>query len=121
MAYEDLDRDSGYVQVDGTAHYPVRVSQTFQATWLKPEPPTNHVFPLFASGDTMDRTIRILVISQVEPDRILGFEDRTVRGEISRPTSRLLTRGVLDTFREHAYGFTDDFLLLVEDPPVVGD
>jgi len=112
-----LDRGSGYVEVLGTLHYPVRVKQTFEATWLKPEPPTQHIFPLFPQGDTMGRDIRILVISEVEPDRMLGLEDRRVRGQIVRPTSRLLTRGVLDTFREHAYEFDAEFLLLVEDPP----
>lgn len=117
LAYEALDRDSGYVEVKGTAHYPVRVKQTFEPTLLRPEPPTQHIFPLFPPGDTMGREITILVISQVEPDRMLGLEDRLVRGEVTRPTSRLLTRGVLDTFHEHAYQFSDDFLLLIEDPP----
>ncbi len=117
VSFEELDSGSGYVEVVGTAHYPVRVRQTFEATWLKPEPPTLHIFPLFAKGDTMGREIRILVLSQAEPDRVLGLEDRVVRGQIRRPTSRLLTRGVMDTFREHAYGFDADFLLLIEDAP----
>ncbi len=113
----ELERDSGYVEVLGTAHYPVRVKQTFEATWLKPQPPTQHIFPLFPQGDTMGRDIRILVLSQTEPDRMLGLEDRRVRGQVVRPTSRLLTRSVLDTFREQAYEFDAEFLLLVEDPP----
>jgi hypothetical protein len=120
LAYEELDRDSGYVEVLGTAHYPVRVKQSFEPTWLRSEPRTQHIFPLFPPGDTMGREIRILVISESEPDRMLGLEDRRVRGEIVRPTSRLLTRGVLDTYREHAYQFSDDFLLLIEDPAIEG-
>jgi hypothetical protein len=120
LAYDALDRDSGYVEVRGTAHYPVRVKQTFEATWLRPDPSTQHIFPLFPPGDTMGREITILVISQVEPDRMLGLEDRLVRGEVRRPTSRLLTRGVLDTYREYTYQFSDDFLLLIEDPPSDG-
>jgi hypothetical protein len=67
----------------------------------------------------MGREIHILVLSETEPDRMLGLEDRKIRGEIRVPTSSLLTRGVLDTYREHAYQFTDDFLLLLEDPPSV--
>ena len=117
VAFEQLDRDVGYVEVVGTAHYPVRVKQRFEPTWLRPDPPTIHIFPLFPKGDTMSREITVLVLSQVEPDRMLGLEDRAVRGEVQRPTSRVLTRGVLDTFREHAYQFSDDFLLLIEDPP----
>ncbi len=117
VGFDQLVRDAGYVEVLGTAHYPVRVKQTFEPTWLKPEPPTQHIFPLFAKGDTTGREITILVLSEVEPDRMLGLEDRTVRGEVVRPTSRLLTRGVLDTFREHQYQFADPFLLLIEDPP----
>lgn len=117
VAFEDLSRESGYVEVEGTAHYPVRVKQTFQPTWFHPEPPTTHVYPLFSPGDTMGRSIGILVLSQLEPDRLLGFQDRTVRGEIRPPNTRLLTRGVLDTFRDHAYEFEDGFLLLVENPP----
>lgn len=117
VTFEQLDRDSGHVEVMGTLHYPVRVTQTFEATWLRPEPPTQHIFPLFAKGDTMGREIRVLVLSEVEPDRMFGLEDRLVRGEIERPNSRLLNRGVLDTFHEHSYQFDADFLLLIEDPP----
>ncbi len=120
LAWDQIAEGSGYVEVAGTAHYPVRVKQTFQPTWLNRDPPTLHIFPLFAPGDTMSREIHVLVLSQVEPDRMLGLEDRRVRGEVRIPTSRLLTRGVLDTYREHAYQFTDDFLLLIEDPPEVG-
>lgn len=117
VPWAEVDRDSGYVIVEGTAHYPVHVKQTYQPTWLRRDPPTQYIFPLFGPGDTMSREIRILVLSQVAPDRMLGLQDLNVRGEIRRPTSRLLTRGVLDTFREHSYQFADDFLLLIADPP----
>jgi hypothetical protein len=120
IGWEEVDRDSGYVEVVGTAHYPVRVKQTFEPTWLKPHPPTLHIFPLFAQGDTMGREISLLVISEQEPDRMLGLEDRKVRGAVTPPTSRLLTRGVLDTYRDQGYEFADGFLLLLEDPPEGG-
>jgi hypothetical protein len=116
LSWEEVDRDSGYVEVVGTAHYPVRVKQTFEPTWLKPDPPTLHIFPLFPQGDTMGREISLLVISESEPDRMLGVQDRKIRGEVTPPTSRLLTRGVLDTYRDHGYDFADGFLLLLEDP-----
>ncbi len=116
-SWGQLGPDSGYVEVLGTAHYPVRVKQSFEPTWLKPNPPTLFIFPFFAQGDTMGREIQILVLSQEEPDRLLGLQDRTIRGEVVRPTNRLLTRSVLDTFRDHGYGFADGFLLLIEDPP----
>ncbi len=117
--WEDLVEGSGYVEVSGTAHYPVRVRQSYQGSWLRPGERTVHIFPFFPPGDTMGREIHILVLSETEPDRMLGLEDRKIRGEIRVPTSSLLTRGVLDTYREHAYQFTDDFLLLLEDPPSV--
>ncbi len=117
QSWEQLSLELRRVSTRGTAHYPVRVKQSFKATWLNRDPALQHIFPLFAPGDTMGRDIRVLVMSQVEPDPILGFEDRQVVGLLRRPSSQWLTRGVLETFRDHGYGFEEDFLLLVEDAP----
>lgn len=114
---EDVRLGDGYVSTTGTAHYTVRVSQTYGATWLQRRERTVQVFPLFRSLDTRGREVHVLVLSERTPDRLLDFEDRTVTGWVRRPTVRWLGRGVLDAFYAVGYEFPDDYVLLIEDPP----
>ncbi|MFH1469896.1 MAG: hypothetical protein ABIO70_36265 [Pseudomonadota bacterium] len=117
VALGDLTVRSGHVVTEGTAHYPVRVSQAYAATLLRREQRTLHIFPLFPTHDSVSREVHVMVLTERDPDRLLGFEDLTVAGHTHRPSSRWLSRGVLDTFRDHGYTFPEDFVLLVEDPP----
>jgi len=112
--FADLDLSQRAVITSGTAHYPVRVKQSFRSSWFKPHPATMHVYPLFPQGDTMAREIQVLVLSAVEPDPMLGFEDKTLRARVRRPTTRWLTRAVLKAFEQVEYSFAEPFLLLVE-------
>ena len=112
--FQDLDPSQRAVITSGTAHYPVRVRQSFRSSWFKPRPATMHVYPLFSQGDTAGREIQVLVLSANEPDRLLGYEDKTIRARVRRPTTRWLTRAVLKAYEQVEYSFAEPFLLLVE-------
>ena len=89
------------VTVSGTAHYPVRISQTHQRGFPRKEIEF-HIFPLFPQGNTHDREIRILGMSRVRPDAILGFEDRTITGKV-RPVHEVITPKTLDEYVDEGY------------------
>jgi hypothetical protein len=100
-----LTRDHRGVQVKGTAHYEVRLSQTMEGGdvfW---------VFPLMLPGDTSDREIRALVRTSRKPEHMVTYEDLTIDALV-RPPGRLITPDVQDKLEEGGYHFADGFVLL---------
>jgi hypothetical protein len=104
-----IDRDHRGVRITGTAHLQARLRQTAGGQ-------TFYVYPLLAKGDTLGREIHVLLRTQVEPDDLYGFEDRTIEG-FARPPGNLVDRTVKDTLLKKGYHFTEDFVLVEEWPP----
>ena len=102
---EAVTRNHRGVQLKGTAHYVVRMTQKMKGGdhfW---------VFPLMKQGDTLSRTIKVLVRTPRGPDDLVTFEDLTIDGLV-RPPGRLFTPDIRDNFEERGYLFEDDFVLL---------
>ena len=110
VALADLTVEHDAVRVTGTAHYPVRVTQERQGrfghvggTW--------YVFPLFDKGDTMSRTIRVIVATPVPIDDLAQYEDMTVEG-YALPSPAAMTPSTEDMFQEQGYTFADDYFVV---------
>lgn len=100
-----LTRDHRGVQVKGTAHYEVRLSQTMEGGdifW---------VFPLMPPGDTSGRAIRALVRTPRKPEHMVTYEDLTIDALV-RPPGRLVTPELKDRLEEGGYHFAEGFVLL---------
>ena len=104
-ALEDLTRDHRGVQVKGTAHYEVRLSQTMEGGdifW---------VFPLMPPGNTSAREIQALVRTPRKPEHMVTYEDLTIDALVRTP-GRLITPELLDRLEEGGYHFSEGFVLL---------
>lgn len=106
MALEEVLAEHDGVRVTGTAHYPIRLVQRHPATLLRPER-TLYLYPLFPTHDTMGRTIRILVASELAPEEGVGFEDMTVVG-LARPPLAVFGPEVEQAFLDAGYTFSPD-------------
>ena len=104
VTYAGLSLDQRGVRVAGTAHYPVSAQ-------INSRSGPRYAFPLFAPGDTLGRTVRVLVLSPTPPDPVLGFEDRTLEGLIEPPGMQV-PEGLRKIFEEQGYHFADDYLIL---------
>ncbi len=104
----ELTYDHRGVDVTGTAHYPIQLVQTGGRSGTK-----YWLFPLFEKGDTMGRHILVLVRSPRQPDELLAFEDRRVRG-LARPPGGTVGPEVRKAFTEAGYSL-DDRLVLIEE------
>jgi len=104
VAFDGLSLDSRGVRVAGTAHYPVGAQ-------INGRGGPRYAFPLFPPGDTLGRTIRVLVLSPTPPDPVLGFEDRTIEGLI-QPPGMQVPEGLRRIFEQQGYHFADDYLIL---------
>jgi len=102
------------VTVSGTAHYPVRISQTHQRGFPRKKIEF-HIFPLFPKGNTHDREIRILGMSRERPDGILGFEDRTITGKV-RPVHEVIMPKTLDEYVDEGYAEGETVWVIEELP-----
>lgn len=98
------------LRVRGTAHYPVRVTQERQAHFGRPGG-TWYVFPLFDEGDTLGRTIRIIVATPEPIDDLASYEDMTVEGW-ALPPPAAMTPASEDLFTEQGYRFEDDYFVV---------
>lgn len=99
-------KDRG-VEVHGTAHYPVRLQM---GTGSRGDAPV-YVFPLFETGDTLGREVRVLVMTTAPPDPLLGYEDRTIRGLV-RPAAGMVPEAARDALKLQGYKLSDDTLLI---------
>lgn len=109
VTVDTISRDNRGVRISGTAHLQARLRQTAGGE-------TFYVYPLLAKSDTLGREIHVLLRTQVEPDDLYGFEDRTIEG-FARPPGNLVDRTVKDTLLKKGYHFTEDFVLVEEWPP----
>lgn len=104
-----LSLDNRGVRVKGTAHYPAQLQMS---DGLPGDGPV-YVFPLFGPDDTTGKEIRVLVLSHVMPDPMLGFEDRTIEGLV-RPSVGRLPQGVRDHLGMLGYRFADEVLVILD-------
>ena len=112
---DDLDLDQPCVVVQGQAHYDVVVRQRIPGNLFLPEQ-QRYLFPLFPSGDTSDRAIRVLVMTEREPERLVSFETMAVSGRLVPATAREVPYDVeIKIGRSGDYFFTDGLMLLVPD------
>ena len=111
----ELDGSHKIVTVSGTAHYPVRISQTHQRGFPR-KSVEFHIFPLFPQGNTHDREIYTLIMARDRPDGILGFEDRTITGRV-RPVSEVVTPRTLDEYVDEGYAEGSPLWVIEELPP----
>jgi hypothetical protein len=109
VAIDTITRDHRGVRLSGTAHLQARLRQTAGDE-------TFYVYPLLAKSDTLGREIHVLLRTQVKPDELYGFEDRTIEG-FARPPGNLVDRTVKNTLQKKGYHFTDDFVLVEEWAP----
>lgn len=102
--FQDIGPDSRGVRVHVTAHYPSRIQLNTRdgARWA---------FPLFGPGDTTGRKVRLLALSPVAPDPLLGFEDTTLEGLV-RPPGISIPEQLRDTLEMQGYTLEDDYLVL---------
>jgi len=101
----ELTRDHRGVQVKGTAHYEVRLSQTMEGGevfWI---------FPLMPPGDTATREIKAIVRTTRKPEHMVTYEDLTIDALV-RPPGRLVTPSLRDSLEAGGYHFAEDFVLL---------
>ena len=110
VAFSELSRDFDAVRVEGTAHYPVRLSVTRPARFGTPES-VWWLFPLFDKGDTHSRMIYAMVLSPTEPDRLTAFEDMMVEGWL-RPPAVAVPPQAEEALRDENYSFDPDYVLL---------
>jgi hypothetical protein len=112
-----VTRDKGYVAVNGTLHYAVRVQENLRAGAMHFRDEKVVVAPLLPPGDTRSREVHVLVLTPVIPDTIVDFEERTVIGHVLEPNPTLLTNEVLKAWQLIGYTFVPDFVVLKEDMP----
>jgi len=105
VAFEELNYDHRGVRVKGTAHYELRIQQGEE------EGDTWYIFPLFPTGDTLGKHIRVMVRTPIAPDRLLGFEDLTVEG-LARPPGQLVPRSVIGALLAKGYDVDERFVLI---------
>ncbi len=110
-ALVDLRVEQEAVRVEGTAHYPLRVSYDVPAQWGRPAH-TRWMFPLFERQDTMGRFITTMVSSPEEPENLVSFEDMIVSGEARKPQVAI-TPTVQQAFKDAGYSFAEDYVLVV--------
>ncbi len=99
------------VRVEGTAHYPVRVSYEVPAQWGRPAH-TRWLFPLFARQDTMGRFVTTMISHTVAPEELVAFEDLVIEGEARKPRVAV-TPTVEQAFRDAGYTFAEDYVLVM--------
>jgi hypothetical protein len=113
-AFEDLHVDLHETRVKGTAHYPVVVSVNRAGSFGRPDE-TWWLYPLFAPGDTMGRTIYALVMARSAPEELIGFEDMTLECDVRPPRVGISPEAEL-AFRNAGYTFAPDYVLLEQLP-----
>lgn len=117
VEFSALSLEDRGVRVRGTAHYPVQI----QLRGGLGGDGLAYAFPLFGPGDTGGREIRVMVLSRVQPDPLLGFEEKTFEGLI-----RLAGSNLPQVARDHlsllGYRFADEVLVLEDfaEPPPSG-
>ncbi len=114
VPFEALDVDLVETRVEGTAHYPVVVTVERAGSFGRPST-TWWIFPLFDRGDTMGRQITAMVLSRVEPDDLVGFEDLTLDCDV-RPPRVGMSPEAERAFRDAGYTFAADYVLLEQLP-----
>lgn len=105
VSVSDVTRSHRGVQIQGTAHFVVRLHQTM------PDGKRIWVFPLMEPGDTLGREIKVLVRSATGPDKLTTFEDMVVEG-LARPPGRLVDPKTREVFLEGGYDFADGYVLV---------
>ena len=101
----DIDAEDRGVRIRGTAHYQVRLHQSFEdgERWL--------VFPLTKPGDTLEREIKVIVRSQHVPEELVSFEDLEIDG-LARPTGRRIGPQIVDALKAEGYTFAERVILV---------
>lgn len=107
LSFAELSLERRGVRVTGTAHYPVQLQLKGALSGDGPA----YAFPLFGPGDTTGKEIRVMVLSRVRPDPLLGFEEKTFEGLI-RPAGSNVPQGVRDHLTVLGYRFADELMVL---------
>jgi hypothetical protein len=115
VALAALSADQDEVRVEGTAHYPVRLSRTWPAHHFKPER-TLWFFPLFEPKDTQSRSIAVMVASDTAPEALVSYEDLVVEGYARPPAARMDNQSQ-EAFLNLGYTFAPDYVLVETFPP----
>ena len=110
VAWSELTVEHDTVRVRGTAHYPVRLTQERQEHFGRPGG-TWYIFPLFKEGDTLSRTISVIVATREPIDDLASYEDMTVEGW-ALPAPAAMTPASEDLFLAQGYNFTDDYFVI---------
>ena len=105
VSVAELNAENRGVRIRGTAHYPIRLHQTFEGgdRWL--------VFPLLPPGDTLGREVKVMVRTQHVPDELVTYEDLEIDG-LARPAGSRIGPRLIDAIKAQGYTFADKVIIV---------
>lgn len=108
----ELDPSAEYVRTSGMAHYGAVVTSVVPGNLVR-DIETMYLFPLMAPYDAEERQIRVMVRTNVEPERFVTYELMTVEGWLSRLTPDKVPYNVeVQLGRSTDYYYAEDIMLL---------
>ncbi len=110
MAITEVLASMEEVQVEGTAHLPIRISRTWPAGFLRKER-VLFFFPLFEKKDITSKKIHLMVATDTPPERLVSFEDMTVAGW-ARPPAARMDAASEQAFIDAGYTFAEQYVLI---------
>jgi len=110
VAITDVLASMEEVQVQGTAHLPIRISRTWPPGFLRKER-VLFFFPLFEKKDITSKKIHLMVATDTPPDRLVSFEDMTVAGW-ARPPAARMDAASEQAFIDVGYTFAEEYVLI---------
>lgn len=116
QGYDALDHEmQACVATAGQAHYQAVIRQTHPGGLLG-EDVQKYLFPLMPPGDTDGREVRVLVLTEREPEHLVAYEQMALKGRLVRPTPQQVPYAAeVQLGKAGGYFFTDDLVLLLPD------
>ena len=103
------------VTTSGQAHYGAVIRQTHPGGLLAEER-RRYLFPLLPQGQVDEREVRVLVLTEREPERLVAYEAMQVSGRVVRATpDRVPYSAEIQLGEAGGYFFTDDMVVLLPD------
>jgi len=103
------------VATSGQAHYEAVIRQT-HGGGLFGEDRHAYLFPLMADGETGEREVRVLVLTERQPERLVAYETMELTGRVVRATpERVPYSAEIQLGKSGGYFFTDDMVVLLPD------
>jgi hypothetical protein len=105
----------GCVATAGQAHYEAVIQQTFGGG-LFGEDQHKYLFPLMPAGNTEEREVRVLVLTERAPERLVAYEQMELTGRVVRATpERVPYSAEIQLGKAGGYFFTDDMVVVLPD------